>query len=261
MRWLWAAFLLALPTFSGAPFVNTAFSAPRGQIDYTEPRLLRGTIYESGPATNRVLFTFRRTAQSSGSAVRALREYWSADGKLAARETVEYERYKLLSYELEEFQANVKGKAVLQPDSKDNRKQQISFEYMRAGVSKKQTETQELSKDVLINDMLPGFIVDHWDELMRGVALKFRFIVLQRLETVGFKLVKESETIWQGQHVARIRMEPTSLVIAQLVAPVRFTVEKGGAHRILQYVGRATPMIKRGNKWEDLDAVSVFDWK
>ena len=56
-------------------------------------------------------------------------------------------------------------------------------------------------------------------------------------------------------------MQPTSIVIARLVEPVYFTVEKGGEHRILQYVGRTTPMIRRGNKWEDLDAVNVFDWK
>jgi len=108
--------------------------------------------------------------------------------------------------------------------------------------------------------MIPYFVLSHWEELMNGATVKFRFIVLQRAETIGFNLVKESETTWHGKPVVILRMEPTSVVIAQLVEPVRFTVEKAPDHRILQYVGRTTPKIKKGNKWEDLDAVSVFAW-
>jgi hypothetical protein len=55
-------------------------------------------------------------------------------------------------------------------------------------------------------------------------------------------------------------MEATSLIIAQLVDPVLFTVEKDGQHRVLQYVGRVTPKTKAGNKWNDLDATFVFEW-
>jgi len=55
-------------------------------------------------------------------------------------------------------------------------------------------------------------------------------------------------------------MEPTSPIIARLIDPVIFTVEKDGPHRVLQYVGRVTPKTKAGTKWADLDATFVFDW-
>ena len=55
-------------------------------------------------------------------------------------------------------------------------------------------------------------------------------------------------------------MEPTSLIIARLVDPVFFTLEKNGQHRVLRYTGRVTPKTKVGNKWDDLDATVVFDW-
>jgi hypothetical protein len=29
---------------------------------------------------------------------------------------------------------------------------------------------------------------------------------------------------------------------------------------VLQYVGRTTPKLKEGNKWKELDALTVFDW-
>ena len=55
-------------------------------------------------------------------------------------------------------------------------------------------------------------------------------------------------------------MEATSVIIAALIDPIRLTMEKEGRHHVLQYVGRTAPKIKNGNKWNDLDAVTVFDW-
>jgi hypothetical protein len=109
--------------------------------------------------------------------------------------------------------------------------------------------------------MIPAFIDSHWVALDKGSAVKFRYIVLSREETVGFKLLKEAETTWRGQSVVRIKMVPTSFIIAQLVDPLVFVVEKSGKHRILEYIGRTTPMVRNGNKWKELDAISVFDWK
>ena len=57
-----------------------------------------------------------------------------------------------------------------------------------------------------------------------------------------------------------IKMEPTSLIIARLVDPVFFTLEKNGQHQVRRYTGRVTPKTKVGNKWDDLDATVVFDW-
>jgi hypothetical protein len=188
-----------------------------------------------------------------------LREYHTPDGALAARERVVYENGSLLSFDVEELQSGAKGKAAVGHRELDN-KTLLYFQYTPRVGARTEARNEVLRKDVLINDLIPYFIASHREELMKGSTVKCRFIVLQRTETIGFKLVKESETNWRGQPVVIVRMEPTSLVIAQLVEPVRFTIEMGGDHRILQYIGRTTPMIKRGNKWEDLDAATVFDW-
>ena len=54
-------------------------------------------------------------------------------------------------------------------------------------------------------------------------------------------------------------MEPSSLIIAQLVEPLLFIVEKGGGHRVLEYMDRSTPKLRDGSKWKDLDARTVYD--
>ena len=61
--------------------------------------------------------------------------------------------------------------------------------------------------------------------------------------------------------LVRIKMEPTSRLIAALVNPLHFDVEASPPHRVLEYSGRTTPKIKVSGKWEDLDAVTVFEWK
>lgn len=95
---------------------------------------------------------------------------------------------------------------------------------------------------------------------MGGSPVKFCFAVIARAETVGFKLLKESETTWRGKPVVLVKMEPTSWIIAKIVDPLVFTVEKGGRHRVLQCLGRTTPRIRQGRTWVYLDALSVFDW-
>jgi hypothetical protein len=77
---------------------------------------------------------------------------------------------------------------------------------------------------------------------------------------VGFAFVKESESVLNGEPVLIVRMEASSHVIAMIVDPLFFTIEKRAPHHVLRYVGRTTPKIESKGKWKDLDGVTVFDW-
>ena len=229
---------------------------------YEEPKLLTGTIYAKDSARQQVLFKFKREATRSGSRVNALREYTYPDGKLAARERVIYEGDDLVSYAIEETQIGAAGAVRIQRDASSPAKSALLFEYAKdlASGSKPKTSTEALRNDTLTSDMVATFLQSHWAELSKGEKVKCRYLVVPRRETVGFTFVKESETITQGRGVVIIRMEATSLIIARLVDPVFFTLEKDGQHRVLEYTGRVTPKTKVGNKWDDLDATVVFDW-
>ncbi len=207
------------------------------------------------------LFTFKRTATRDGASVRVLREFFNPDGSVAARERVTFEGPSLTSFQLDELQTGAQGGTTVVPDAKTPAKQKLLFDWTAGPGAKKKTDDETLQKNTLVGDMIPYFIVAHWDELMRGTAVNFRFIAQSRLETVGFKLVKESEVTAQGRPAVRLRMEPSSLLIAQIVDPIFFIVEKDGAHRVLEYIGRTTPKKKEGGKWKDLDARTVYDWK
>jgi hypothetical protein len=108
--------------------------------------------------------------------------------------------------------------------------------------------------------MVGPFLLDHWDALMRGEEVKCRYVVLPRVETVGFTFEKLTGDKRERKGVVIIKMSATSPIIAALVDPLYFTIERDGRHRVLEYEGRTTPKLKAGNKWKDLDAVTVFHW-
>jgi len=249
-----------LLSFAGIAF-NAGAQLAGG--DYLEPRLLIGSIFSLGPEPRKLLFKSERRASSKDGTVEVTCDYTYPNGSLAARDRIIYKTGQLASFEEEELQTGENGSAVIRLDPKDAGKSRIFFEYTigQGEAARRSSGIEELAPDTLIDDMIPDFIASHWGLLEKGSPARFRYIVLSRKETVGFKLVKEADTTWRGESVVRLRMQPTSFIIAQLVDPLFFVVEKHGPHRILEYTGRTTPLIKVGNKWKELDAVSVFDWQ
>lgn len=223
-------------------------------IDYLEPKVLTGTIY-SDPGLKHVLFTFRRTATNSGSSIHVLREFNLPDGRVAARERVVYDSGQLKSFSLEELQSGAKGSAVVQFVSGETK---LNFNYTEGTVRK--TGSEKFLPEILISDMVGPFIASHWGALVNGATVKCRLVSVSRAETVGFKFFKETETTWHGKPVLLVELEPSSFIIARLVDPLHFVVEKESPHRVIQYTGRTTPSIFKNGKWEDLDATTVFDW-
>jgi hypothetical protein len=231
-------------------------------LKYQDPELLTGTIYAKDSGHQQVLFKFKRVAKRSGASLSVLREYTYPDGKVAAREQVTYRGDDLVSYALEELQCGSAGSARLQPNPDNPNKGTLDFEYRPnlASTIRPKTSSESLRNHTINSDMVATFLTTHWAELASGSKVRCRYLVVPRRETVGFTFVKDSESTLQGKPVLIIRMEATSPIIAALVDPVLFTVEAGGKHRLLQYVGRVTPKAKKGDDWVDLDAVAVYDW-
>ncbi|HWN94663.1 MAG TPA: hypothetical protein VNT99_06510 [Methylomirabilota bacterium] len=253
--------MLRLASFAGTVALLCSFiahvpAADRSLIDYEQPPLLTGAIYETSSGTNKVLFTYKRTAVRSNTAVHAICDFFYPNGSLAARETAVFNSGHFVSFLLEERQTGARGGTVLI----DGTKPRLMFYWTEGGNAKRKTSDEAYQPNTLVGDMIPYFIVSHWNELARGQPVHFRFVASSRLETVGFKFVKEADVTWRGKPAVRLRMEPSSVIIRQLVDPLFFIVERDGAHRVLEYIGRITPKLRDGSKWTDLDARTVYDW-
>ena len=229
-------------------------------LRYEFPTFLAASIYGKKAAGTNVLFTFKRRAKRSGNTLDVAREFAYPDGKPAARQHLIYEGDALVLYELEELQIGAKGTARLRRDPHHPEKDVILFEYSESAGAKPQARSERLQSDTLIDDMVGPFLASHWDLLMKGEKIKCRYVVIPRRETVGFTFFKKSESTWQGKPVVIVRMEATSPIVGAVVDPLFFAVEKAPAHLVLEYSGRTVPKTREGNKWRDLDAVTVFDW-
>jgi hypothetical protein len=231
-------------------------------IDLASPRVVTGTFYEIGSNRQKVLFTFRRTATRTGDQIQVEETFTLPDDAVACREHIHYLAGRLLSYDSEDFRADIRGSIVVDADPKNPKKERVRLEQIQGrnpgarvvkGVELLQTNT-------LISDTIYPFILEHWEDVMRGAAVKFRLVSLEPASTFGFKVVKEAETTASGRPTVRIKMEPSNLVVAQLIRPIYFTIEKTAPHRVFSYVGRITPREKVGGAWKFVDAEAVIDW-
>ena len=232
------------------------------ETSYLEPRLLTGKICEMSSGTNKILYTFKRSVIESKGLTHVTRNYVCPDSSLAAVEKVVFEQGSLVSFFVDEKQNGAFGSVKVVPDSGNPARQKLLYEWTTTagGKSRTKSASELFQTNSLVNDMIPFFFMQHWDPIQRGETVHFRLIVPARLESVGFNVSKASEGQWNGIKVLRLRMEASNFIIARLVDPLEFVVEKEAPHRVYEYTGRTTPKIRDGSKWKDLDARSVFDW-
>ena len=258
-RWV-ALLALGWSGLSAGLAADTSSSATTPVYDYADPKLLTGTLYALGSDRKTVLFTFRRTATRSGSAVRVERQFLGANGTVAAVEKVLYESNQLVSFEMQDFQASLSGAIHVEPDPENPARQNIFISHAH-GLHPPKGRPRTLQPDTVIDDTLYPFMLAHWEDLMRGKAAGFHFVSLDWERTFEFELMKTGESVQNGQPVVLLTMKPASLLIARLVKPLLFTVQKNDPHRILSYTGRTTPRIQKGKAWKYLEAETVFDYQ
>jgi hypothetical protein len=253
----WMALLLAWQMSSAAGLaVDPSGIAAAG--DVAGPARVTGTLYEIGSNRHKVLYHFVRTAHRTGPTVRVQRQFTTPDGRVAAAETVLYRSNRLVAYEMKEFQANLSGSIWIEPDPAKNGQSNILIGYGKS-LAPPRGDPQPLKPDTLIDDDLYPFLLVHWDELMRGESVKFHFVSIEWKRTFNFQLVKTGESVVDGHPCEQITMNPSGLLLAQVVNPLVFTVEKAASHMLLSYIGRTTPRVKKGDAWKYLDAETVFD--
>ena len=180
---------LCLSVIPAALAGDAARPATTAAYDYAEPKLLTGTLYEIGSHQKKVLYTFRRIAVQSGAVVHVERQFFRTNGLMAAVDKVVYKSNRLESYKMQDFQARVSGAVRIAPDPKDPARQQIFISY-GPGLVPPIGKAQNLPSDIVYDDTVYPFMLAHWDDLMRGNTVKFRFISFEWERTFAFHFVK-----------------------------------------------------------------------
>jgi hypothetical protein len=233
-----------------------------GPVRYEPPAVITADLYRDAATNETPLFKFKRTATRVGPETHVLCEFSYPDGKVAVRERVDYRDQALVHFELQELQTDSQGTVTIKRNAADQNQGELVFQYRRdvAHNSSQRSWTEPLTADTLVGDMVGPFLAAHYDKLANGEKVSCRLIVVPRHQTVGFAFKKESERLWRGQKVLLLKMEPSSFLLSTFVDPLYFWVETAPPHRVLQYSGRTTPKVKKGGRWTDLEAVTLFNW-
>lgn len=203
--------------------------------------------------TKSLLFTVDRQVVSEGGdhRRRILEIFRDPDGQVAARaEAVLEGEDRVVEYSVDKLQTGEKGKIDVQGN-------QIHFWFKdRKGQVK--TGEEKLDGNFVVGLSIRDFVRANWKDLMGGKSVDLRFGVPERQETVGFEIFKDRETRdAKGRNLAIFKMKPTSIFIAALVRPIYFAFDKSNEN-LVEFNGRTIPYRKVGDKFEDLDAVTIY---
>ncbi len=151
--------------------------------------------------------------------------YTDLEGKLLVEEETTYENQKVVKYLYKQFQTEEYGELNVQNGK-------VHYSFTKRGET--DTEKEEVGGEMIVGDNVNDTIARHWDELMAGKEVRVRFLVVEELDSFGFKFFKDKE----NEKDVEIIMKPSSFFIAAFVPEIRITVEKSSLHRIVKAHGR-----------------------
>jgi hypothetical protein len=192
--------------------------------------IVKGKIFPLEGVTENPVFLYENSRTLAGeTTVTSQTKYLSLEGKPLVEEEVFYDGGKLKRYRYNQIQTDERGEIEV-------REGKVYFTYFSQG--KKETDSADWEEKMIIPDMIGVVLKDSWGELMAGDSVKVRFLLLERLDTIGFKFFKDGERTVNGKEAVDIVMKASSIFIAALAPKIIITVEKAFPHRILETSGR-----------------------
>jgi hypothetical protein len=198
--------------------------------------------------SNDVKFKFEHKLETKGDTMVALNRYLTASGEEVITERTEIKNENLVSYQQTQKQTGGEGIIKIAGNK-------VIFTYKKQG-GKEKTDEEDLTSNFVTSPTLIEYMLKNFASLKKGDVHKIRFGVIDRRETIGFELRKDSETTFNGTKAVVIRMKPSSFVIAALVSPLYFTFDEQG-NRALELRGRLPVKVKDGNSFRG----HVPNWK
>ena len=150
--------------------------------------------------------------------------------------------YEIQRFEATNQQSGVTGSVQI---SKGGR----HLEYELNDNGKISTASEDVSDLVVSGPSLFGFILKNWDQLVAGISLPVRMLVLKDKTTYGFDL--KFEKLANGH--ASFTLTPSNFLIRMAIAPLRVVFDTN-TKTAVRYEGRVPPMENVSGKLKDLDA-------
>lgn len=108
--------------------------------------------------------------------------------------------------------------------------------YKRSnGDAKTESESIDHSREMAADSGFHTYLRDHFDALMAGETLRFKFVVAGNLDYYSFRAKKSGDTEFEGKPAVTIHVEADSLL--RLIAPDLDVVYDPKTRKLLEYRG------------------------
>lgn len=213
-----------------------------------------GVLYEKGSERKKPLFRFdHKESTQPGNKLIYKNTFTDMGGKTVVTEEVIFEKapdgaLKVQKYGIDHLQASEKGQVVVNGGK-------VEFEYTKEGKTEKDDEDWE--PNFVVGPSIVDYLRKNWDKILKGDTVDTRYAALDRKETVGFKFFKVEEKKVGDRDAVVVKMKPTSFVIAAIVDPLFFTLDKKTVN-LLELTGRTLPRQLVDGKLKPLDVDAVY---
>ena len=214
------------------------------QADYS------GVIYEMGSGKAKKLYDIAVKTETAGDQETVSATITGTDGKVALTEKTVTKGNEVITYEIDHKQLESSAKI-------DTTGEKIKFTKTTGGKNKEDTEKK--APTFVITGNFQKFIASKWTEIMSGKPVSFRYGVWDRMETVGFDIIKTGDEGEGANKRVNLKMKPSSMIIAALVNPLDFKFS-GDGKRLHEMKGRVGPKQQISGKWRDLDGEVVYSY-
>lgn len=174
-------------------------------------------------------YTYEKVSTEINGERKARASYKDLNGQELIFEEYEYSGGKLTRHTYNQLQTNEFGTV----DVKDGK---VFFSFTSR--NKKTTSSMDIEENMIAVDGLPKLITDNWMKIVAEEEVKFRFLLSEIKDTVGFKIFRNRELKYNGEDAVELKMKPSSIFIAAVVDPLFFIVAKNAPHNILFSKGR-----------------------
>ena len=235
-----------------------ASAAPVPELDADAARLLqrlarspesagtlvyRGSVVPQAEPGARPLFTYERRVDERTGGLVSSHVTTDVNGEVIIAEQARMAPgYTLRRFDAANRQQGYSGSVIVSREGRH-----LEFTLVRDG--KVRTASEKVQQPVVSGPSLHGFILQHWDRLATGEKIPVRMIILSRLETYGFNILRQREA--EGRTTFSIT--PSSPLVRLVVAPLAVTFDST-TRNVVRYEGRVPPMKPEGGRLVDLDA-------
>lgn len=133
---------------------------------------------------------------------------------------------------------------------------------MKYDIEGKPTQTKEIKKpkDLVAPANFDRWLKKNFAELKKEKTMTIDFLVWDRLDTYKFKVTYLGEAEKEGRKIQQFKMNINNFMLAAFITPIEIDMNDD-LSQLVSFRGRVAVKIKKGDKYENLDADVKYIYK